>query len=83
MIHMEQVCYSYQKNKPSILNSVTLHENEPVIGAIWGRNGAGKTTLMSLLSGHNRPDSGTTQQKKHEGVCAHLVFIVFSRMGVL
>ncbi|SCY82554.1 ABC-2 type transport system ATP-binding protein [Paenibacillus polysaccharolyticus] len=61
MIHMEQVCYSYQKSKPSILNSVTLHENEPVIGAIWGRNGAGKTTLMSLLAGHNRPDSGAIQ----------------------
>ncbi|WP_154959520.1 ABC transporter ATP-binding protein [Paenibacillus xylanexedens] len=61
MIHMEQVCYSYQKSKPSILNSVTLHENEPVIGAIWGRNGAGKTTLMSLLAGHNRPDSGSIQ----------------------
>ena len=61
MIHVEQVCYSYQKSKPSILNSVTLHENEPVIGAIWGRNGAGKTTLMSLLAGHNRPDSGSIQ----------------------
>ena len=61
MIQMEQVCYSYQKNRSPILNNVTLHESEPVIGAIWGRNGAGKTTLMSLLAGHNRPDSGTIQ----------------------
>ena len=36
MIHMEQVCYSYQKNRPSILSNVTLHESDPVIGAIWG-----------------------------------------------
>ncbi|MDT0124792.1 ABC transporter ATP-binding protein [Paenibacillus sp. RRE4] len=80
MIHMEQVCYSYQKSKPSILNSVTLHENEPVIGAIWGRNGAGKTTLMSLLAGHNRPDSGTIQimgQNPYNNLSAqgHLCYI--------
>ncbi|KAA8784037.1 ABC-2 type transport system ATP-binding protein [Paenibacillus sp. 4624] len=80
MIHMEQVCYSYQKNKTSILNSVTLHENEPVIGAIWGRNGAGKTTLMSLLAGHNRPDSGTIQimgQNPYNNLSAqgHLCYI--------
>ncbi|WP_340399921.1 ABC transporter ATP-binding protein [Paenibacillus sp. FSL H8-0079] len=59
MIHMEQVNYSYQKTP--VLNQVTLHESEPIISAIWGRNGAGKTTLMSLLAGHNRPDSGTVQ----------------------
>ncbi|MGO4529052.1 ATP-binding cassette domain-containing protein [Paenibacillus sp. 2TAF8] len=80
MIQMEQVCYSYQKNRPPILNNVTLHESEPVIGAIWGRNGAGKTTLMSLLAGHNRPDSGTIQimgQNPYNNLSAqgHLCYI--------
>ncbi|PYE48886.1 ABC transporter ATP-binding protein [Paenibacillus barcinonensis] len=80
MIDMEQVCYSYQKNNPPILNNVTLHEHEPVIGAIWGRNGAGKTTLMSLLAGHNRPDRGTIQvmgQNPYNNLSAqsHLCYI--------
>ncbi|WP_434748788.1 ATP-binding cassette domain-containing protein [Paenibacillus amylolyticus] len=80
MIQMEQVRYSYQKNKDPILNEVTLHESEPVIGAIWGRNGAGKTTLMSLLAGHNRPQSGTIQvmgQNPYNNLSAqgHLCYI--------
>ncbi|MDM5280847.1 ABC transporter ATP-binding protein [Paenibacillus silvae] len=80
MIHMEHVCYSYQKNKPPILNNVTLHEHEPVIGAVWGRNGAGKTTLMSLLAGHSRPDRGTIQvmgQNPYNNLSAqgHLCYI--------
>ncbi|OMF13806.1 multidrug ABC transporter ATP-binding protein [Paenibacillus amylolyticus] len=78
MIHMEQVNYSYQKTP--VLNQVTLHESEPIISAIWGRNGAGKTTLMSLLAGHNRPDSGTVQimgQDPYNNLAAqeHLCYI--------
>lgn len=80
MIHMEQVSYSYQKNNPPMLDNVTLHEKEPVIGAIWGRNGAGKTTLMSLLAGHNRPDYGTVRimgQNPYNNLSAqgHLCYI--------
>ncbi|NUU77337.1 ATP-binding cassette domain-containing protein [Paenibacillus xylanilyticus] len=59
MIRFDQVSYSYHQTP--VLNNITLHENEPVISAIWGRNGAGKTTLMSLLAGHNRPDDGRIQ----------------------
>ncbi|UPK43897.1 MULTISPECIES: ATP-binding cassette domain-containing protein [Paenibacillus] len=59
MIQIEQVTYGYQQTP--VLNNVTLHESEPIISAMWGRNGAGKTTLMSLLAGHNRPDTGTIQ----------------------
>ncbi|MEK3918146.1 MULTISPECIES: ATP-binding cassette domain-containing protein [Paenibacillus] len=78
MIHMEQVNYSYQKTP--VLNQVTLHESEPIISAIWGRNGAGKTTMMSLLAGHNRPDSGTVQimgQDPYNNLAAqeHLCYI--------
>jgi len=59
MIQIEQVTYGYQQTP--VLNNVTLHESEPIISAMWGRNGAGKTTLMSLLAGHNPPDTGTIQ----------------------
>ncbi|MFS0872602.1 ATP-binding cassette domain-containing protein [Paenibacillus xylanilyticus] len=59
MIRFDQVSYGYHQTP--VLNNITLHENEPVISAIWGRNGAGKTTLMSLLAGHNRPDGGRIQ----------------------
>lgn len=80
MIRMEHVSYSYQKNSPAILNEISLHESEPVIGAIWGRNGAGKTTMMSLLAGHNRPDRGTVQimgQNPYNNLSAqgHLCYI--------
>jgi len=34
-----------------------LHEGEFV--SIIGPNGAGKTTLFNLLSGHDKPDSGS------------------------
>ena len=41
------------------LDDVTVRFPEHAISGLLGRNGAGKTTLMSIIAGHDRPDSGT------------------------
>lgn len=56
MIKMQNV--SFQYGDFTALDSVSLHEKEPIIAGLWGRNGAGKTTLMKLLSGLEKPTSG-------------------------
>lgn len=41
------------------LSNVSLHIHAAEIHALVGENGAGKSTLMKILSGADKPDSGT------------------------
>lgn len=43
------------------LGGVSLKVPEGSICGLLGRNGAGKTTLMSIVSGQDRPDSGSVR----------------------
>ena len=57
-LSFKDVSYSYD-GKRNALDGVSfdIHRGEMV--SILGKNGAGKSTLASLLTGINRPDSGT------------------------
>lgn len=45
--------------KTAALTDVSFTVPENSICGLLGRNGAGKTTLMSIIAGHDRPDSGS------------------------
>ena len=57
LICLEQVSFSYQKDRP-ILNNLSfhLHDNERV--GLVGPNGGGKTTFFHIIMGLLRPQSG-------------------------
>lgn len=48
------------------LRGVDFAVERGAICGLFGRNGAGKTTLMSILSGQDRPTSGTVEVFGHE-----------------
>jgi len=47
--------------RTTALDDVTISFPANTVSGLLGRNGAGKTTLMSMLAGHDRPDSGTVK----------------------
>ncbi|UQZ36826.1 ABC transporter ATP-binding protein [Paenibacillus sp. PK3_47] len=59
MISLNEISFAYDKNP--VIKKLSFTEQDRVITGLWGRNGAGKTTLMQLISGHQKPDSGTVQ----------------------
>lgn len=57
IIELDDICFSYEKNKP-VLNNLEfyLHQEEKV--GLIGYNGSGKTTLMYIIMGLLKPSSG-------------------------
>jgi energy-coupling factor transport system ATP-binding protein len=51
IINIENVCYSYPREKKPALEGVNLSIKEGEFFAVMGENGAGKTTLLRLLNG--------------------------------
>ncbi|MBO4580351.1 MAG: ABC transporter ATP-binding protein [Clostridiales bacterium] len=51
------ICKSYGKTQ--VLKDVSLHIPKGAIYGLIGKNGAGKTTIMRVISGLQRPSSGT------------------------
>ena len=51
--------YSIGERRIKVLESVSLKINEGEFVVISGSSGSGKTTLLSLLSGLDRPSSGS------------------------
>lgn len=52
---------SHRFGKTQALERVSFEVPENAICGLLGRNGAGKTTMMSIVAGHDRPDTGTVQ----------------------
>lgn len=58
ILKLENICYSYDKNKKQVLKNINYEFEEGNIYAIVGESGAGKTTLLSILSSLAKPTSG-------------------------
>ena len=57
-IILSNVTKSFSKNKP-VINQVSLRINQGDFLTIMGPSGCGKTTLLRLISGFEKPTSGT------------------------
>lgn len=53
----DNICKSY--GKAQVLKDVSLHIPKGAIYGLIGKNGAGKTTIMRIISGLQRPNSGS------------------------
>jgi ATP-binding cassette, subfamily B, multidrug efflux pump len=56
-VTFEDICFSYNKDKP-ILKNVNFHVNPGEVIALVGETGAGKTTIVNLLTRFYDADSG-------------------------
>lgn len=61
LLSVKELCFSYDKNL--FLNNISFDINEGEFVSVLGANGSGKSTLFSLMTGANRPDSGTVSYK--------------------
>ena len=55
-LEIENVCFSYSKNKT--INNISLAVEEGSFTTLLGPSGCGKTTLLKLLSGFLTPQEG-------------------------
>lgn len=53
----EKICKQYKHLKA--LNGCSMHIPKGAIYGFVGKNGAGKTTMIRLMTGLQRPDSGS------------------------
>ncbi len=58
-IELSNVCFSYTKSQPPVIDNLSLKINPGQYIAIVGKTGCGKTTLMRLLLGFEKPDKGS------------------------
>lgn len=58
MIEIKDLTYKY-KNGTIALNNINLNIQKGEFVAVLGRNGSGKSTFSRLISGINKPSSGT------------------------
>ncbi len=56
---IKDLCYSYDNGKTMVLDNINYEFEKSNTYAITGRSGTGKTTLLSLMSGLDKPTSGT------------------------
>ncbi len=59
IVSLRDVSFSYHGAGRPALRGVSLDIYRDDIIAVLGRNGSGKSTLLSILSGLNRPDTGS------------------------
>ena len=57
-INLVNVNFSYEKNKPNILNNINLTINKGDIIGLVGFSGEGKSTLIDTILGLLKPDKG-------------------------
>ena len=61
ILSINDLQFSYDPELKTVLESVTFDIQPGTITAILGPNGAGKTTFFNLMTGFDRPNSGTWQ----------------------
>ncbi|AGK99103.1 metal ABC transporter ATP-binding protein [Clostridium pasteurianum] len=59
MIEIKNLCFSYTKSLPYILNNINLNIKKGCYISILGENGSGKSTLMKLILNLLKPTIGT------------------------
>lgn len=59
MLKIEDLKYSYGKNRPWVLKGVSLELHDGEMGVLLGRNGCGKTTLFQNILGICTPAGGS------------------------
>lgn len=59
MIKAQEIYKSFKSGTVQVLKGVSLEISDGDFAVILGASGSGKSTLMSVLSGLERPDSGT------------------------
>ncbi len=81
MIKLENISFSYTKNKP-VLKNISLDINDGECVILLGPNGVGKSTLISLLLGANKPQEGNIyfdntpiKQMKSKDKAAQIAYI--------
>lgn len=57
MITVENICFSY--GKKSILNNISFTLEPGTINCLVGSNGCGKSTLLSIITGIQKPATGS------------------------
>lgn len=66
MIELSRICKSYSLphgKRKDVLRDVSITFRPGVNMGILGLNGQGKSTLIRIISGSERPDSGTITRK--------------------
>lgn len=58
MIKINNLCFSYEKNSPMLINNLNLTIKQGMYLSILGENGSSKTTLVKLILGLLSPISG-------------------------
>ena len=58
MININNLCFSYDKTTPPLLNNVNIHIPKGVYLSVVGENGSCKTTLIKLILNLLKPDRG-------------------------
>ncbi|MFO7846137.1 MAG: ABC transporter ATP-binding protein [Balneolaceae bacterium] len=58
LLVVSQIEKSFEKNNP-VVNQVSFHVGKDEIFALLGPSGCGKTTTLRLISGFEKPDSGS------------------------
>jgi ABC-type multidrug transport system ATPase subunit len=57
---VDKLTFSFRGNMPAI-NNISFSAEEGKLVGIMGASGSGKTTLLNLISGIQKPDSGTVK----------------------
>lgn len=58
LIKINNLCFSYEKNSPMLINNLNLTIKQGMYLSILGENGSSKTTLVKLILGLLSPISG-------------------------
>lgn len=82
LLEVKNLCYSYEKNKPTLKNvSFCVEKGEHV--AIIGHNGSGKSTLAKLLNALLTPLSGTVTVDGFSSADKKSLFEIRKRVGLV